>query len=379
MSASYNFDRFIDRRNTASLKWNRYAGLDILPMWVADMDFQSPQEVLEALHHRVDHGVFGYSEAPEELVRTVQSHLSRRYDWQVDPDWILWLPGLVTGINVVCRGIGKPGDSVMTTVPVYPPFLSAPGHFDKTRITVPLRPEGSWTPDPDQMEALVRPDTRLFLFCNPHNPTGRVYNRQELIDLAEFCMRHDMVICSDEIHCDLILEPALRHIPLAAISPEIASRSITLMAPSKTYNLPGLACSFAVIPNPSLRNRILEAMAGLVPRVNILGYTAATAAYRYGADWLEALLDYLRGNRKRVEEAVIEMPGIKFIAPQATYLAWLDARATGLQDPAAHFESFGVGLSDGRDFGSPGWVRFNFGCPRALLETALERMHRSLS
>ncbi len=232
------------------------------------------------------------------------------------------------------------------------------------------------TIDFDRLEAEVTDRTRLLLLCNPQNPTGRVYRREELEALAAFCERRDLVICSDEIHCALILDPDGRHIPMATLSPEVARRTITLMAPSKTYNIAGLGCSLAIIPDPTLRRRFQSVRAGFVPGVNALGFTAALAAWRDCADWHAALVDYLRGNRDRVVAAIAEHPRLDMATPEATYLAWLDARDLGVDDPAAAAEAVGVGLSDGADFGRQGFLRLNFGCPRSTLEEGLRRLAR---
>jgi len=309
----------------------------------------------------------------------VLARLAKRYGWNVERESLLWLPGLVTGLNVVCRAVGEDGDVVVTAVPVYPPFLTAPKNSRRALVTVPLAQVGErWELDLERFEASITPSTRLFLLCNPHNPVGRVFTRAELEALAAVCERHDVVICSDEIHCDLILDPGATHTPIAALSPEVARRTITLMAPSKTFNLPGLGCSFAVIQNPDLRKRFRAAAAGIVPHVNILGFAAALAAYRDGGEWLAQLLSYLRGNLGAVLRAMPGMPGLAMSAPEATYLAWVDARGTGVENPARFFEEAGVGLSDGADFGGPGFVRLNFGCPRATLDEALSRMAKAV-
>lgn len=376
---NFDFDTPFDRRDTASMKWDKYKGKDILPMWVADMDFRSPPVVIEALRRRVDHGVFGYTEAPDELINTVLGMLETDYSWQVEPEWILWLPGLVTGLNVACRTVGESGDNVMTTIPVYPPFLSAPGNFDRNLITVPLeRRSNHWQFDFDRLEATITPRTQLFTLCNPHNPVGRVFTQTELSTLAGICAKHDMIICSDEIHCGLILDENKSHIPTATLDPEIARRTITLMAPSKTYNLPGLGCSFAIISDTHLRQDFRKAMAGIVPLVNTFGFTAALAAYRHGHQWRASLLDYLRTNRNRVINAIRDMPGLSLGNVEATYLAWIDTRETGIENPTRFFEDAGVGLSDGKDFKGDGFVRLNFGCQQSTLNEALKRMKRAL-
>jgi len=373
------FEEIIDRRGTASSKWNRYDGTDVLPFWVADMDFRAPDFIRRALRDRIDHGVFGYTETPAELVGAVIEWLDDAYGWTVSPDWLVWMPGVVGGFNMACRAVGRPGDAVMMNVPVYYPFLSAPRHGEREAIEVPLVVnQGRWLMDLDAMARAVTPRTRLFMFCNPQNPTGRVYERDELVALARFCERHDLLICSDEIHCSLILDPDRRHIPIASLSQDIAARTITLMAPTKTYNTPGLGCAFAVIPDAALRRRFGAARSGLVPGVGGLAYAAATAAYQDHSDWLPRLNAYLAANRDRLEATVAELPGIEMTHVEGTYLGWIDVRGLRLPSIPEHFEAHGLGLSDGAQFHGPGFVRFNFGCPRATLEQGLERLRKAV-
>ena len=384
--SEFDFDTPVDRRGTASFKWDRYGGRDVIPLWVADMDFRSPPAVMAALQERVAHGVFGYSHATDELEATVQAMLARDYGWEVRVPWLVWLPGLVSGLNVVCRTVGAPGDGVATFVPVYPPFLSAPGFARRSVVKAPLvlgraglaTAPGRWEMDLDLLERAITPRTRLLLLCSPHNPIGRVWSKAELEGLAEVALRHDLIIASDEVHADLVLDEDKRHIPIATLGAEVAARTLTLMAPSKTYNVPGLGCSFAVISDPSLRRDFCRAMEGIVPHVNLFGYVAAQAAYEQGGPWLCALLAYLRGNRDLVEKEISAMPGLSVAHVEATYLAWIDARDSGLPDPAQAFERAGVGLSDGAEFGAPGFVRLNFGCSRSLLAEGLARMRAAL-
>jgi cystathionine beta-lyase len=375
----FDFDTPVERRATASLKWDKYSNRDIIPLWVADMDFQSPPAVIRALQQRVADGVFGYTIAPQELNDVVVVLLKNLYGWEIEPEWLIWLPGLVTGLNVVCRALGEEGDDVMTAVPAYPPFLTAPDHFRRNLIKVPLEEKNNrWQFDFDRLEKSITAKTRVFILCNPHNPVGRVYTRDELETLAAICKKHDIVICSDEIHCGLILDKDKPHIPTASLESETAARTITLMAASKTFNLPGLGCAFAVIGEKNLRRRFKEAMAGIVPMANALGYTATRVAFEDCSDWHEALLDYLRGNRDTVQEAVNRMPHLSMAPVEATYLAWIDIRAAGIRNPTAFFEDAGVGLQDGIEFDGPGFVRLNFGCSRSLLEEALQRMAGAL-
>jgi len=377
---NYDFDTIVDRQGSASLKWERYKGRDILPLWVADMDFKSPPAVIDALNRRVDHGIFGYTIPTDDLIEAVKTRLQADFDWAIDTDWLLWLPGLVTGLNVSCRVAGDDGDDILTAIPVYPPFLSAPANSRHNLKTVELAyADNRWIYDFDRFEKAVTPSTRLFMLCNPHNPVGRVLSRAELEKLAALCERHDMLICSDEIHCDLVLDVDKRHLPIAALDPSIAKRTITLMAPSKTYNLPGLGCSYAIIPDGKLRGRFKRAMAGIVPGVNLMGFCATLAALQDDRGWLLALREYLRRNRELVSQAIERMPGLEVNRVEATYLAWIDTHASGIPDPVPFFEDAGVGLAEGRDFGDARFVRLNFGCPREILMTALQRMAAALA
>ena len=365
------FDQAIDRRHSDSIKWRKYAARDILPLWVADMDFAAPPPVLTALRERLEHGVFGYGSALPALEAAVLAHLEAEYGWSIEVDWIVWLPGLVTGLNVACRAVDG---EVLTATPIYPPFLSAPHFSGRPLNRAELAwVDGQWQWDKTALKNALTAATRLFLLCHPHNPVGRCWSREELLDLADFAEENELIVCSDEIHCGLILDADKRHIPFASLSTAAAKRSITLMAPSKTYNIPGLGCAFAVIPDSALRRRFLRAMDGIVPHVNVLGLAACTAAYRDCTDWHRELIACLRANRDRVAAAVNAISGVKMGHVEATYLAWIDVRELALSNPAAHFETYGLGLSDGIDFGAPGWLRLNFGCPASTLDEALKR------
>ena len=369
------FDTPIDRSATGSEKWDKYQGSDVIPLWVADMDFRSPPAVIAALHQRVEHGVFGYTHPSTGLIEAVLEHLQRDFAWQVQPEWLVWLPGLVCGLNVLSGAVGDVGDEVITFTPVYPPFLSAPTLSQRTTVRVPLRLDGGrWVADLDALERAITPRSRLLLLCSPHNPVGRVWTRQELQQFADLAERHNLVIGSDDIHAGLILDEEVRHIPIASLSPDICRRTITLLAPSKTYNIPGLGCSFAVISDHVLRRSFITAAGRIVPHVNLLGFTAAEAAYRFGEQWRQALLVYLRRNRDLVQDTIRKTPGLAMTHVEATYLAWIDTRATGIKDPGRFFQQAGVGLSCGSDFDAPGFVRLNFGCSRHVLAEALRRI-----
>lgn len=374
----FDFDTPIDRSGTFSEKWDRY-GSDVIPLWVADMDFAAPQPILDALSARVQHGVFGYTHVPAELREIFCEHVRNHHGWEISPEWLVPIPGLVCGLNVTCAAVGQPGDSVLTATPVYPPFFTAPTNAQRSVVRVPLVQTGErWHFDFDRVKDAIRPDTRLFLLCNPHNPVGRCFDRDELLAVADLCERHDLVLCSDEIHNELILDQNKRHIPIASLDAEIARRTITLMAPSKTFNIPGLGASMAIISDADLRARFQRAMAGIVPHINVMGVVATLAAYRSCADWHRALLDYLRQNRDVVADELGQISGLHPSPVEATYLTWIDARALPVPDPTQFFEQAGVGLSDGRFFGAPGFLRLNFGGPRSLLREALRRMRAAV-
>lgn len=375
MSGRFDFDAPLERRGTDSEKWGRWAGRDVLPLWVADMDFAAPPPVTAALRARVEHGVFGYALPDDGLTRVLVEALRRSCGWEVDPDWVVWLPGLVSGLTVACRAVGGPGDGVVVTPPVYGPFLRVPPLVERVVRLAPLAGDNvaGWRLDRAALESAAS-TARLLLFCHPHNPVGRAWRPDELADLAALAERRDLIVCSDEIHSQLLLEPGATHVPLASLSPRMAARTITLVAPSKTFNVPGLGCAAAIIADADLRARFGRAMAGIVPHVNVLGLVAARAAWSEGGPWLAELLPYLRRNREDLAGCVASLPGVTMAAVEATYLAWLDVRAWPVADPHAHAVAHGLGLSDGREFGAPGYLRLNFGCPRRTLAAACDRL-----
>ena len=380
---NYDFDRPIDRHGTFSLKWDRYPA-DVLPLWVADMDFLSPEPVIRALHERIDHGVFGYGVAPSTLSEVVCDRLSQLYAWQVNPEDIVYLPGVVSGFNLTCHMLRDDQGEVLVQTPVYPPILAAAANSGMCQRSMEIhtRQSSPNVVDAGSFAAAINDRCRAFILCNPHNPLGYVFSRQELEGMAEACLRHNTVICSDEIHCDLVFDGA-RHLPIASLAPEIAQQTITLLAPSKTYNIAGLHCSLAIIQNEKLRRRFRAARAGLVPEVGVLGYAAALAGYSQGEEWLCQVMAYLQSNRDMLVDYVNNiLSGVHVHSPQSTYLAWLDCRQAQLPDGPCRFflDHARVALNDGAAFGpgGEGFVRLNFGCPRAILIEALDRMRRAL-
>jgi cystathionine beta-lyase len=351
-------------------------------MWVADMDFAAPPAVLEALQARIDHGVFGYADPWPSVLEAVIEGIARDHAWRIQPDWLVWLPGVVTGFNVAVRAVGQPGDGVFTATPVYPPFLHAPANFGQRLVTAPLVQRPALGLGLARHRGRRRRRGAPVHAVQPHNPVGRVFDRDELTRIAELAERHDLVICSDEIHCGLVLDPATPHIPIAALDDAVARRTITLMAPSKTWNIPALYCAFAIIPDAGLRARYKRAMAGIVPHVNVLGLTATEVAYRDCGPWRRrcwppcaATRPGRRGHqrpaRPRHHAGRGHLPGLDRLP---RLLA-----AKGIANAARHFEQAGVGLSDGKDFGLPGFVRLNFGCPPARLEEGLARIRRAVT
>lgn len=379
-----DFDRYVDRTASECAKWRHY-GQDVLPLWVADMDFRSPEPVIQALRERVEHGVFGYPTEPPELRGVVVERLRRLYGWQVAEDALVFVPGVVTGFNMACQAFCAPGDGLLIQAPVYGPIHGAPEHGGLRRqaMELTLEANGRYSVDMEAMERAIDDQTRLFLLCNPHNPVGRVFTRAELEEMASICLRHDLLICSDEIHAELLFS-GQRHVPIASLSDELARRTVTLIAPSKTFNIAGLHCSVAVIPDAGLRARFQKARRGIVPGVTLFGYVAALAAYRDGQPWLDALLRYLEANRDLVTRYVNEeLPGLRTWSPEGTYLSWIDCRAAQLPGSPEQFflEQAHVALNAGTDFGpsGAGFVRLNFGCCRDTLVEALARMRAALA
>ena len=380
---TYNFDELPDRRKSECIKWHAHDE-DILPMWVADMDVISPEPVIQALHDRVTHGVFGYPRVMPELEEVIVARLADLYQWHIQPEDIVFTPGVVKGFNLACQVMAEPGGGVLVNPPIYYPILDAPKNAGMYRqdVELTLLEDGSYQIDWTAFESAVTEQTSLFILCNPHNPVGRVFKQTELARMAEICLQQDITICSDEIHCDLIFK-GHRHIPIATLDPEIAQNTITLMAASKTFNIAGLQCSFAVIQNPDLRERFKHAGKGLVSWVNVMGMVATEAAYRLGQEWLDELMLYLKANRDYTYDYVNNrLPGISMSRPEGTYLAWLDCRVAGIEENPHNFflEEARVAMNDGAAFGrgGEGFVRLNFGCPRSLLTEALERMRAAL-
>lgn len=374
-----DFDTPIDRLNTGSNKWSKYPA-DVLPMWVADMDFAVAPPIVAALQKRIDHPVFGYAVARPALREQIVASMAADYGWKIAPEDIVFLPGVEPGFNMALKALLQPGDGVIVQTPVYKPLLSAAGFWGLRRIDLEIRVD-EYRADMQAFRHAAK-EAGAFLFCNPQNPLGKVFDRAELMELAEACLAAKTLIISDEIHCDLTFD-GRRHVPMASLSKEIEQNTITLMAASKTYNISGLKTAFAIIPNKALRERVDGSRLGMVDSVNLMGLEATLAAYAECGAWRRELIQYLQGNRDWLHEAVrTRLPGIRMRKPEGTFLAWLDCAGVGLQQNPQQFflEHAKVGLSDGEDFGAPGkgFVRLNYGCTRATLEEGIRRMEASL-
>jgi putative C-S lyase len=369
----FDFDTPVERGGSWSTRWERYAGRDVIPLWVADTDFRAAPPILEALSQRTQHGVFGYSTPPSELGAAIAERLERLYSWRIDPSWIVLLPGVVPGLHLAARKLVPPHGHALIPRPVYHHFKRAmelaPRAF--TEISLILQ-QGRWVFDLDAFKKSISSRTRAFFLCNPQNPGGTVFRREELAQLAE--LSRDLIIVCDEIHCDLVLDRELRHVPIASLAPEISRRTVTLMSANKSFNIPAAGCGWAIIEDPELR-RIFssDVNAHAVGSPSVFGLAATLAALRHGDEWLAAQLDYLRLNRNLVEENI----GLPMAHVEATYLAWIDCAPLGVQNPADVLLENGVAVYPGTQFGDARFVRLNFGTQRVRLHEALNRIRNA--
>ncbi len=388
---TFDFDTVIDRRQTNNIKWNltaKHPGEpELLPLWVADMDFQSPPEVRDVLRQQAEHGIFGYPLVPDSCYEAIMAWLKQRHHWEIKKEWIVFTPGVIPAFYWTIRACAQPGDAVIIQPPVYPPFFKAVSANNCVLVENELRNvNGHYDMNLDAFDAqLESSGAKVFLLCSPHNPVGRVWTEDELRRVAERCLEHHVIICSDEIHADIVFRGA-RHRPTATLSTEIASRTVSCFAASKTFNIAGLNTAFAVIPDADLRATFLLVKQNVGnPEPNLMGILATEAAYRHGAGWLDALLNYLQGNLAFLTHFIRErIPHIAVVKSEGTYLAWLDCRELGLSDAELHdlfMNNARVWLNDGQMFGSggSGFQRLNFACSRATLEMALTRIERTMS
>ncbi len=392
LQMSFNFDEIIERRGTNSMKWSQIssslpdADTAPLPMWVADMDFRVAPPIQEALEREVKHGIFGYCGTPESYIDAVIGWQQRRFHWQARPEWLVRMPGVITAVTTSIQAFSHPGDHVLVQPPVYHHFLNDVVINGRRLAEAPLIEEnGRYRFDPVAFEAAIRPNTRLFILCNPHNPTGNVWSREELTTMATICKKHGIIVVSDEIHQDLLFDRTAQHTSWGTLGEEAAQNAVICTAPSKSFNLAGLQCANIFIPNPHLRS-IFQAQrdrAGLFLN-STMGTAACEAAYRHGEPWLEAMLDYVAGNHRYLVEEISRRGLPLTVTPtRSLYLAWIDCRQLGM--PAEKLNHFllrraRLWLDDGRKFGAQGhgFMRINLACSRKLVVEAMERLSEAL-
>lgn len=387
----YNFDEIIDRTNTNSVKWNFNNELlgyeDVIPMWIADMDFKTVPEVTEALIERAKHGIYGYSEGMNSYYDSVIAWMKKRHNFKIEKDWICTCPGIVPALHFIIKSFTKPGDKIIVQPPVYYPFYDSILHNDCEILLNPLKFDGEkYSMDFDDLKEKVKNDNvKLLILCNPHNPIGKVWSKDDLFKLGEICIENNVVVISDEIHADLIYKN-YKHTPFASISEKFRENSITFTAPSKTFNLAGLQASNVIIPNENLRKIFKETMLNLgIKRLNLFAIVACEAAYAYGEPWLEELIDYLEENKKYLKNFIKErIPKIKVLDSEGTYLIWMDCKGLNMSNEELQkfmLEKAGVAFDEGYIFGQggDGFERINIACPRSILKEASERIENAVN
>ncbi|RKD29141.1 MalY/PatB family protein [Thermohalobacter berrensis] len=387
---SYNFDQIIERKNTNSAKWDGLKDVfgkdDVLPMWVADMDFRCPQPIVDAIVKRAEHGIYGYPKRPVSYYESIIYWMKKRHNWDIKEEWISFSPGVVPALNMLIMALTNPGDKVVVQSPVYFPFFSAVKNNNRVLVNNELKLQnGNYVMDFERLEKQIDSKTKMLILCSPHNPVGRVWSREELKRLGEICLKNNIIIVSDEIHSDIVYS-GYKHTPIASISEELAKNTITCIAPSKTFNVAGLYTSVVIIPNKKLKDKYKNILERIhIGMGNIFGIEALEAGYRYGEEWLENLLKYLEGNIEYSINFINKrIPKIKAIRPEGTYLLWLDYRELKLSNKELKnlmVDKAKVGLSDGAMFGSggEGFQRMNIGCPREIIKEGLERIEKAIN
>tara|TARA_B100000214_G_scaffold107199_2_gene75458 strand:+ start:2181 stop:3329 length:1149 start_codon:yes stop_codon:yes gene_type:complete len=377
----HNFDQVISRKETFSTKWLKFSEEDVIPMWIADMDFVCPDEITSAIKERVDQGIFGYTDIPPSLTDIFIRRVKENTDWTVEKEWIVWIPGGVVGLNVACKTVLAPGQIAMVPSPIYAPFTDAPENMDRGFIKTHLIDnQGRLEFDFEAIKTLLTEDTKMFFLCNPQNPGGTVFGEQEIKEISALCEKRKIIVCSDEIHSDLILEEGLRHIPFASLNSYNKNNSITLMGPCKTFNIAGFPIASAIIPNEELRKDFIRNTKGIVAHIDSIAFVAAEAAYSNAQEWHSDLITYLRSNKNLLVERINNIEGLSLKGPEAGFLAWIDCSNSGLKNPFDFFvKEAKVGVYDGAWFGDKNYVRLNFGCPKSVLEEALDRIEKAFS
>jgi cysteine-S-conjugate beta-lyase len=394
----YDFDLKCDRTNTNCVKWDArkdvFGNEDVIPMWVADMDFPAAKPIVETLQKRAAHEFYGYTTTSPQLIESIVDRMQRKFNWKIQPEWIVLTPGVIPALSAAVRSLTHPGDEIILQEPVYFPFFQVVTNNGCKIVNNALKlKNGRYEMDFADLESKFQPAAgarllhtraKAIILCNPHNPIGRLWGKEEITQMGKIVIGNGAVVISDEIHCE-ILYKGYRHTPFAAISEEFAQNSIVCMAPSKTFNLAGLHASCIIIPNKKLRDNFSDQLAGIVPGPNVFGLVAMEAAFRYGDEWLTQMLDYLDGNLKfTLDYFTKNIPKIKVIKPQGTYLVWLDCRRLGMDNQSlSKFmrEKAMVGFDDGFLFGAAGsgFQRMNIACPRSILTEALNRIEKAVN
>ncbi|MDD3265560.1 MAG: PatB family C-S lyase [Burkholderiales bacterium] len=382
-----NFDEIVERKIAHSRKWCKYPNKDIIPLWIADMDFKAAPEIVNDLQSILDHQIYGYNDFNKVVVQNLVKYVDRKLSWITSHADYMFLPGMVAGINVACRALTNEGDAILTATPIYPPFMSSVKLASRKLVKLPLEiVDGHYSWNFTKLEELLS-DTalkiKLILLCNPHNPVGRVWNKDELENIAALAKKYNVYICSDEIHYGLVLDKNKKHIPIASLNDDSKMRTLTLMAQSKTFNLAGLDCAYMIAANPEIRAKLAKITTGLFFSPNIFGLSATNTAITKCDDWHDELIAYLNNNLTEIIKYVSQWQDIEMIRQEATYLAWLDCRKFAskhnINNIHKWFEENGVGLGDGSDFDADGFVRINFATQRAVLIEALQRMKDAIN
>ena len=372
------FDKIISRFNTDSIRWNKY-NKDIIPLWVADMDFETPQCVIDAVSKRLNHKVFGYTHAPYQLKEEITQYIKDQFDWTIDPEWIVFTPSLVSSLYSIAQQVTKDDDHVLTLQPVYHHILQAASFSNRDYSAVPLDANNHrLILSVDGLKHYQKKNTRLLFFCNPHNPGGSLYSRAELTDIAEFCVNNNVMICSDEIHCNMI-HNGLQHIPVASLSEEIADQSITLMSLNKVFNIPGIGLAWMICKNKEIRKKIQAQIGTLIPDPQIISYVSTQAALRHGEPWRQELIQYLESNKLMLKNDIKQFQSLQMYTMEASYLAWIDCSKLEIKDPAQLFLDHGLALQPGSMFQQDNHVRINIATPKSVLREALDRMNTAIN
>ncbi|QJC28378.1 MalY/PatB family protein [Enterobacteriaceae endosymbiont of Plateumaris braccata] len=375
---NFDFNKFVDRSKSDSLKWNKY-NKDIIPLWIADSDFSCPPCILNALKQRINHGVLGYGIIPKNLSNIIIERLWKNFKWEINPEWIIYINGVVCGLNLTVRTFTTNKNSVIIPTPIYPPFIYATDIVKRHKKYIKLiNINNRLIIDFNFLNKNINGNEKLIMLCNPHNPVGTVYKYYELEKILEFVKKYNLIVCSDEIHCDLIFEKNIKHIPFASINDDAAECTITLMSPSKSFNISGLNFAIAIIPNKKLRDKFNLFKKGLNPNIDILSYIAAESAWTYGNNWLNQQIKYLKINRDFLFSKINKLPYLSMLKPEATYLGWIDCSKMKISNPVLYFEKYGVGLSSGKEFGNDNFIRFNFACTHDILKKALKRIEYAI-